>query len=108
MLLSIAGRKGPRGEVAVLGLASADDMSGRALYIAVSFGVLDISCVDHLPDELVAITIQGLSFSGALGIGPEGTFQRMQLSVQSMQIDDQLPASRSEFYSLEIMLKPCS
>lgn len=89
-----AGRKGPKGELAVLGLSSADDLSGRALYVSVSFGVLDISCVDHLPDELVAITIQGLSFNGALGIGPEGTFQRMQLSVQSLQVDDQLPSSR--------------
>lgn len=89
-----AGRKGPHGELAVLGLASADDMSGRALYIAVSFDTLDISCVDHLPDELLAITIEKLSFSGALGIGPEGTFQRMQLSVQKLQIDDQLPSSR--------------
>ena len=71
-------------------------MSGRALYVTVSFGVLDISCMDHLPDELVAITLQGLSFSGAFGIGPEGTFQRMQLSVQSLQIDDQLPSSRSD------------
>ena len=69
-------------------------MSGRALHIAVSFDVLDISCVDHVPDELIAITIEKLSFSGALGIGPEGTFQRMQLSVQKLQIDDQLTSSR--------------
>jgi len=30
----------------------------------------------------------------AMGIGPEGTFQRMQLSLQNLQIDDQLSASR--------------
>jgi len=89
-----AGRKGPNGEAAVLGLASADDKSGNALYVSVSFSTLDISCVDHLPEELIAVTIQGLSFGMALGIGPEGTFQRMQLSVQSLQIDDQLSASR--------------
>ncbi|DBA65517.1 TPA: hypothetical protein ACH3X2_003173 [Trebouxia sp. C0005] len=52
------------------------------------------SAVDHLPEELIAITSQGLSFSMAVGIGPEGTFQRMQLSLQNLQIDDQLSASR--------------
>jgi len=93
--LTIVGRKGPNGELAVLGLASADDNSGKALYLSLSFGSLDISCVDHLPEELIAITIQGLSFSMAMGIGPEGTFQRMQLSLQNLQIDDQLSASRS-------------
>ena len=62
--------------------------------LSLSFGSLDISCVDHLPEELIAVTIQGLSFSMAMGIGPEGTFQRMQLSLQNLQIDDQLSASR--------------
>ncbi|DBA72320.1 TPA: hypothetical protein ACH3X2_010561 [Trebouxia sp. C0005] len=85
------GRKGPNGELAVLGLASADDKSSNALYISVSFGSLVIGCVDHLPEELMAVTIQGLSFSMAMGIDPEGTFRRMQLS---LQIDDQLSASR--------------
>ena len=92
--LAIVGRKAPKGELAVLGLASADDKSNKALYLSLSFGSLDISCVDHLPEELIAVTIQGLSFSMAMGIGPEGTFQRMQLSLQNLQIDDQLSASR--------------
>ena len=56
--------------------------------------MLDISVLDHIPEELIAVTIKGLSFGVALGIGPEGTFQRMQLSVQKVQIDDQLSASR--------------
>ena len=71
-----------------------NDKCGNALYISVSFGSLDISCVNHLSEELIAVTIQGLSFSMAMGIGPEGTFQRMQLSLQNLQIDDQLSASR--------------
>ncbi|KAL0043199.1 hypothetical protein WJX82_002022 [Trebouxia sp. C0006] len=90
----VPSRKGPNGELAVLGLASADDKSGNALYVSLSFGSLDMSCVDHLPEELIAVTIQGLSFSMAMGIGPEGTFQRMQLSLQNLQINDQLSASR--------------
>ncbi|DBA65518.1 TPA: hypothetical protein ACH3X2_003174 [Trebouxia sp. C0005] len=40
----VPSRKGPNGELAVLGLASADDKSGNALYVSVSFGSLDISC----------------------------------------------------------------
>lgn len=87
-----AGKKGSNGEV--LGIASSDDKSGNALHVSVSFSTLDISVVDHIPEELIAVTIQGLSFGVALGIGPEGTFQRMQLSVQKLQIDDQLSASR--------------
>ena len=65
--LAAVGRKGPNGELAVLGLASADDRSGKALYLSLSFDSLDISCVDHLPEELIAVTIQGLSFSMAMG-----------------------------------------
>lgn len=87
-----AGKKGSSGEL--LGVASSDDKSGNALHVSVSFSTLDISMVDHIPEELIAVTIQGLSFGMALGIGPEGTFQRMQLSVQKLQIDDQLSASR--------------
>lgn len=87
-----AGKKGASGEV--LGIASSDDHAGNALHVSVSFSVLDISVLDHIPEELIAVTIKGLSFGVALGIGPEGTFQRMQLSVQKLQIDDQLSASR--------------
>ena len=94
LIFCFAGKKGPNGQSAVLGLASADDKSGNALYLSVSFGMLDVSVVDHLPEELMAVTIQNLSFRMALGIGPEGTFQRMQFSVQTLQIDDQLSASR--------------
>jgi len=93
-LFGSVGRKGLNEELAVLGLAAAADKSGNALYVSLSFGSLDISCVDHLPEELIAVTIQGLSFSMAMGIGPEGTFQRMQLSLQNLQIGDQLLASR--------------
>ena len=89
-----AGKRGPHGESAVLGAACADDKSGNELHVSVSFSALDISFVDHVPEELIAVTIHGLSSGIALGIGPEGTFQRMQLSIQSLQIDDQLTASR--------------
>ena len=64
--------------------------------------------MDHLPDELVAITLQGLSFSWALGIGPEGTFQRMQLSVQSLQIDDQLHTFRSDKPTVSMGFAVCA
>ena len=68
--LAIVGRKGPNGELAVLGPASADDKSGNALYISSSFASLDISCVDRLLEELIAVTIQGLSLSMAMGTSP--------------------------------------
>ena len=40
--LAVVSRKGPNGELAVLGLASADDKSGSALYLSLSFASLDI------------------------------------------------------------------
>lgn len=98
--LICADKKGSSGEL--LGIACSDDKSGNALHVSVSFSTLDISVVDHIPEELIAITIQGLSFGVALGIGPEGTFQRMQLSLQKLQIDDQLSSSR---YRWLILLK---
>lgn len=100
--LFCAGKKGSSGEL--LGIACSDDKSGNALHVSVSFSTLDISVVDHLPEELIAVTIQGLSFGVALGIGPEGTFQRMQLSLQKLQIDDQLSASRYTAHSLHVVL----
>ena len=105
MRLFCAGKKGSNGEV--LGIASSDDKSGNALHVSVSFSTLDISLVDHIPEELVAVTIQGLSFGMAFGIGPEGTFQRMQLSVQKLQIDDQLSASRYSTHGLHALLQSC-
>jgi len=43
--LAVVGRKGPNGELAVLGMASADDKSGNALYVSGGIGSLDISYV---------------------------------------------------------------
>ncbi len=44
--------------------------------------------------ELLAIFVGGFSFEYAAGIGPEGNFVSLRASVNSMQLDDQLPSSR--------------
>ena len=76
-----------------------DDASGRALYVTVTLGLLDISLVDHKPEELLTASLAGLRLEFAAGIGPEGSFQRMRVSVQSVQIDDQMFASRCVAYA---------
>ena len=62
--------------------------------MTVTLGLLDISLVDHKPEELLTASLAGLRLEFAAGIGPEGSFQRMRVSVQSVQIDDQMFASR--------------
>jgi len=62
--------------------------------LSVVLGQADISVVDHMPEELINLTISGLSLEYARGIGPEGTFASFRLGVASMQLDDQLPFSR--------------
>ena len=45
--------------------------------------------------ELLAIFVGGFSLEYAAGIGPEGNFISLRASVNSVQLDDQLPSSRS-------------
>ena len=89
-----AGKARTTSDIGPLGAPAVDDASGRALYVTVTLGLLDISLVDHKPEELLTASLAGLRLEFAAGIGPEGSFQRMRVSVQSVQIDDQMFASR--------------
>lgn len=89
-----AGKARATSDVGPLGAPAMDDASGRALYVTVTLGLLDISLVDHKPEELLTASLAGLRLEFAAGIGPEGSFQRIRVSVQSVQIDDQMFASR--------------
>ena len=57
-----------------------------------------MSVVDHTPEELANLTLTELRLEWASGIGPEGTFASFRLSVQNLQLDDQLPYSRCWLY----------
>ena len=74
--------------------SSADNGLGNALYIAVTITAVEISLVDHTPEEILVATATGLSLEYAAGIGPDCCFTSMRLSVNGVQIDDQLATSR--------------
>ena len=67
---------------------------GGTISLSISVGHADVSIVDHTPEELANLTLTGLRLEWASGIGPEGTFASFRLSVQNLQLDDQLPYSR--------------
>ena len=78
-----------------------DDGAGNALYVAVTMSVVDLSLVDHTPEELVAVTLSGLSLEYAAGIGPECNFVSFRMSLNGLQVDDQLSTSRCAFQPLQ-------
>ena len=68
--------------------------------LSISVSHADVSVVDHTPEELANLTLTELRLEWASGIGPEGTFASFRLSVQNLQLDDQLPYSRCCFLLL--------
>jgi hypothetical protein len=75
-------------------LTAAKDNPRGVVSLSVSVGHADVSVVDHTPEELANLTLTGLRLEWASGIGPDGTFASFRLSVQNLQLDDQLPYSR--------------
>lgn len=75
-------------------MSSADNGLGNALYLAVTITAVEISLVDHTPEEILVATATGLSMEYAAGIGPDCCFTSMRLSVNGIQVDDQLATSR--------------
>lgn len=87
--------------------AALKDKSSSSLSLSVALGQADISVVDHMPEELLNLTLSGLRLEYASGIGPEGTFDSFRLSVASLQLDDQLPFSRCT-YTRALQMPPFS
>ncbi len=75
-------------------VASADKGLGNAIYIAITITAVEISLVDHTPEEILVATATGLSLEYAAGIGPDCCLTSVRLSVNGVQIDDQLATSR--------------
>ena len=94
-----AGKKGPYGGVTTLlnAPATAADKAGQAMYLTVSFTRLEISVVDQKPEEVLAATLVGLMLESASGIGQDGSFSSLRFSLSSIQLDDMLPNTRSEY-----------
>lgn len=55
---------------------------------------MQVSLVDQRPEELVAAAILGVNVQYAAGLGPMGNCSSLRFSVDSVQIDDQMPGTR--------------
>ena len=56
---------------------------------------LQLSVVDQRPEELIAATAMGVQVQYAAGLGPSGNSSSLRFSVESIQIDDEIPGTRS-------------
>jgi len=55
---------------------------------------LQMSLVDQRPQELIAAAIMGVRVQYAAGLGLEGNCSSLRFSVDSVQVDDQMPGTR--------------
>lgn len=58
-----------------------------------------MSIVDQRPEELLAAAALGVQVQYAAGLGPSGNSSSLHFSVDSVQIDDQIPGTRCGIYS---------
>ena len=58
-----------------------------------------MSVVDQRPEELIAATAMGVQVQYAAGLGPSGNSSSLRFSVESIQIDDEIPGTRSGLHS---------
>lgn len=54
----------------------------------------ELSIIDDAPQELLLFTISGLKAVASSGVTPVGPFRSLNVSVQRLQADDQLPGTR--------------
>ncbi len=53
-----------------------------------------MSVVDQRPEELIAAAVLGVRVQYAAGLGPLGNCSSLRFSVDSVQVDDQIPGTR--------------
>ena len=56
--------------------------------------VMQVSIVDQRPEELIAAAALGVQVQYAAGLGPSGSASSLRASVESVQIDDDIPGTR--------------
>lgn len=64
------------------------------IYAVIEVTALEVSLVDHTPEELLAASLLGLRLEYAAGIGPESDFVSLRLSLDSAQLDDEQATTR--------------
>ena len=85
---------GPPGGSTGLGSGTPEEGASTAVHLAVDVAALDVSIVDQRPQELLAITVAGAALRYGAGLGAGGSFARLRLAVDSVQVDDQMIGSR--------------
>ncbi|KAK9834254.1 hypothetical protein WJX81_000411 [Elliptochloris bilobata] len=65
-----------------------------AMHLSVDVSALEVSVVDHRPQELLAISVAGAALRYGAGLGAGGDFSRLRLAIDSVQVDDQMIGSR--------------
>ena len=63
--------------------------------------------MDQRPEELIAATAMGVQVQYAAGLGPSGNSSSLRFSVESIQIDDEIPGTRSDPFFLLAFRMPC-
>ena len=89
MLCGADGRSAPS-----LSALASEEKPANALYIAVTIIAIEVSIVDHTPEELMLVTATGLELDYDAGIGPDSNFIGLRAGINGLQIDDQLATSR--------------
>ncbi|KAK9815130.1 hypothetical protein WJX73_008307 [Symbiochloris irregularis] len=71
-----------------------EENPSTAFYLIVEVTALEVSLVDHSPEELLAASLFGLRLEYAAGIGPEKDFVSYRMSLDSAQLDDEQASTR--------------
>ena len=75
-------------------MATPTSSSKQSVFLALSLAAIDVSLVDHTPEEILLLTASGMSLDFADGIGPENSFTSVRFSIANIQVDDQVASSR--------------
>lgn len=66
----------------------------NAVNVEIRMEALEISLVDHTPEEILLVTVAKVKLSLESGIGPDCDSIDLRASIHAIQIDDQLSTSR--------------
>ena len=64
------------------------------MHLALEIPGLEASLIDRTPEEVLVLTVSSLRLAATSGSNPTGPYRALRLSVQRLQLDDQLPGTR--------------
>ena len=72
----------------------ADAAAGTPITITADAGGLELSLVDHRPEEVAALRARGARVAYSARLGPGGAFERLAIDVGGVSVDDMAAAPR--------------